>query len=135
CFPRFDSDACFAALLGTEDNGFWRIAPVSPVRSVRRAYTKDALTLETEITTDEGTILLIDFMGIGDPASDLMRIVVGMSGEVPMHMELAIRCGYGTSIPWVRATGAGIWAIAGPDSLRLTTPVKLRGEGLRTRAD
>jgi GH15 family glucan-1,4-alpha-glucosidase len=132
CLPRFDSDACFAALLGTEDNGFWRIAPVSPVRSVRRAYRPGTLTLETEITTDEGTIVLIDFMAVGEPTADIVRIVVGKSGIVPMRMELAIRCGYGTTIPWVQHIANGIQAVAGPDLFRLTTPAPLRGEKLRT---
>ncbi len=137
CFPRFDSDACFAALLGTEDNGFWRISPVAPVVSVRRAYRDGSLTLETEITTDEGTVVLVDFMAVGEPTPDLVRIVVGMTGEVRMRMDLVLRPGYGTSIPWVRALPSGhqgIEAIAGPDRFRLTsTPAAaLRGEGLRT---
>jgi GH15 family glucan-1,4-alpha-glucosidase len=136
CFPRFDSDACFAALLGNEENGFWRIAPVSPVRGVRRAYRNGSLTLETEITTDEGTIVLIDFMAVGEPAADIVRIVVGVRGNVPMRMELAIRAGYGTTVPWVRRTADGIQAIAGPDLFRLTSPAAaLHGEGLRTVAE
>jgi len=135
CLPRFDSDACFASLLGTEENGFWRIAPTSPVRAVSRAYRPGSLTLETEITTDEGTVVLVDFMAIGEPAADLVRIVVGKSGSVRMRMELAIRCGYGTSVPWVRKIPRGIQAVAGPDLFRLTTPARLRGEGLRTVAD
>ena len=135
CLPRFDSDACFASLLGTEENGFWKIAPCSPVRRVRRAYREGSLTLETELTTDEGTILLVDFMAVGEPAPDLVRIVVGVSGEVPMRMELALRSGYGTTVPWVRAIPGGIRAIAGPDAFRLTTPVPTRGEGMRTIAE
>jgi GH15 family glucan-1,4-alpha-glucosidase len=134
CFPRFDSDACFAAIIGTEENGFWRIAPVAPVRSVRRAYRDGSLTLETEIATDEGTIVLIDFMAIGDPVPDMVRIVVGLTGEVRMRLELVLRPGYGASVPWVRAVPNGIEAIAGPDRFRLTsTPVApLHGEDLRT---
>jgi GH15 family glucan-1,4-alpha-glucosidase len=134
CFPRFDSDACFAALLGTEDNGFWRIAPIAPVRSVRRAYRNGSLTVETEMTTDEGTIVLIDFMAIGDPTPDMVRIVVGVTGEVRMRMELVLRPGYGASVPWVRAVPNGIEAIAGPDRFRLTsTPAApVHGEGLMT---
>jgi GH15 family glucan-1,4-alpha-glucosidase len=134
CFPRFDSDACFAALIGTEENGFWRIAPVAPVRSVRRAYRDGSLTLETEIVTDEGSVVLIDFMAIGDPAPDMVRIVVGLTGEVRMRLELVLRTGYGLSVPWVRAVPNGIEAIAGPDRFRLTsTPAApLHGEDLRT---
>ena len=134
CFPRFDSDACFAALIGTEENGFWRIAPVAPVRSVRRAYRDGSLTLETEITTDEGSVVLIDFMAVGDPVPDIVRIVVGLTGEVRMRLELVLRPGYGLSVPWVRAIPNGIEAIAGPDRFRLTsTPAApLHGEDLRT---
>jgi GH15 family glucan-1,4-alpha-glucosidase len=135
CLPRFDSDACFAALLGNEENGFWKIAPISPVRSVRRAYRPGSLTLETEFTTDEGTILLIDFMAVGEPAADIVRIVVGKSGVVPVRMELAIRCGYGTTVPWVQRIPNGIQAVAGPDLFRLTTPALLHGEAMRTMAD
>ena len=135
CLPRFDSDACFAALIGGEENGFWRIAPVLPVRSVRRAYRPGSLTLETEITTDDGVIVLTDFMAVGEPAADLVRIVVGKSGWVAMRMELVIRTGYGLGIPWVRAIPGGVQAIAGPDLFRLTTPVPLHGERLRTLAD
>ena len=135
CLPRFDSDACFAALLGTEENGFWRIAPATPIRSVRRAYRPGSLTLETEITTDEGTVVLVEFMAVGEPTADIVRIVVGKSGAVPMRMELAIRCGYGTIVPWVQRIPNGIQAIAGPDLFRLTTPVPLHGEGMRTVCD
>ncbi len=135
CLPRFDSDACFAALIGTPENGFWKIAPVAPVRSVRRAYRPGSLTLETEITTDDGVIVLVEFMAIGEPAADLVRIVVGKSGQVAMRMELVLRSGYGLTVPWVRRTPGGIQAIAGPDLFRLTTPVPLRGEDLRTVAD
>lgn len=135
CLPRFDSDACFAALLGNEENGFWKIAPVSPVRSVRRAYRPGSLTLETEMTTDEGTVVLIDFMAVGEPAADIVRIVVGKSGVVPMRMELAIRCGYGTTVPWVQRVPNGIQAVAGPDLFRLTTPAQLHGEAMRTMAE
>jgi len=102
------------------------------VRSVRRAYRPGSLTLETEITTDEGTIVLIDFMAIGEPTADIVRIVVGKSGTVPMRMELAIRCGYGTIVPWVQRLPNGIQAIAGPDLFRLTTTAPLRGEHMRT---
>ncbi len=135
CLPRFDSDACFAAIIGTEENGFWRIRPAAPVRSVRRAYRPATLTLETEFTTDEGVVVLIDFMAVGDPVPDLVRIVVGVSGTVTMHMELVLRTNYGMTIPWVRRTPGGLQAISGPDLFRLTTPVALRGEHLRTIAD
>ena len=134
CFPRFDSDACFAAIIGSEDNGFWRIAPVAEVRSVRRAYRDGSLNLETEITTDEGTVVLLDFMAVGEPTPDMVRIVIGMTGNVRMRLDLVLRPGYGTTIPWVRHIPNGIEAIAGPERFRLTsTPAAvLHGEGLRT---
>ncbi len=135
CLPRFDSDACLAALLGTAENGFWRIAPRSPIRSVRRAYRPRTLTLETEFTTDEGVVTVIDFMAVGDSIPDLVRIVVGVSGTVPMRMELVLRTNYGLTVPWVRRTATGLTAVAGPDLFRLTTPVELRGEALHTVAD
>jgi GH15 family glucan-1,4-alpha-glucosidase len=137
CLPRFDSDACFAALLGNGDNGFWKIAPTSPVRSVRRAYRPGTLTLETEITTDEGTILLIDFMAVGEPSADLVRFVIGKRGEVPVRMELVLRPGYGNNVPWVQRMTDGLQAISGPDRFRLTTTAAalLQGKDLRTLAD
>jgi GH15 family glucan-1,4-alpha-glucosidase len=141
CLPRFDTDACFAALVGTEDNGFWRIAPLSPVRDVRRAYRDGSLTLETEITTDEGTIVLVEFMAVGEPTADLVRLVIGKKGHVPVRMELVLRAGYGRTVPWVRrlehGRATGIQAVAGPDRFRLVTThaAPLHGEGLRTVTD
>jgi GH15 family glucan-1,4-alpha-glucosidase len=141
CLPRFDSDACFAALVGTEENGFWKIAPLSPVLHVKRAYRDGSLALETEITTAEGTVVLVDFMAVGEPAADLVRIVVGKSGRVRMRMELVLRAGYGRTIPWVQrfedGKTSGIEAIAGPDRFRLTTTpaAPLHGENMRTLTD
>src|SRR3954467_3346293 len=82
CLPRFDSDACFAALIGTEENGFWRIAPISPVRSGKRASRNGPPPPATEITTDEGAIILVDFMAVGEPTPDLVRLVIGKTGHV-----------------------------------------------------
>jgi GH15 family glucan-1,4-alpha-glucosidase len=135
CLPRFDSDACFAALLGGEEHGFWRIAPAAPVRSVRRAYRPGTLTLETEMTTDEGTIVLVDFMAIHDPTPDVVRIVVGKSGSVRVKLELVLRFGYGKTVPWVRKVPGGIEAIAGPDLIRLITRAPLAGKDLRHAAE
>lgn len=132
CLPRFDSDACFASLLGTLDNGFWKIAPKTPVRKVRRAYRPDTLTLETEMETDEGIIVLVDFMAVNAPSPSVVRIVCGKEGAVNVRMDLAIRCGYGKTVPWVRAANGGIVAVAGPDLLRLSTPTKTHGENLST---
>ena len=132
CFPRFDSDACFAALLGTNDNGRWKIAPEGEVRAVRRRYRPGTLILETELETAEGAVTLIDLMPIFGQGTDVVRIVAGNRGRVPMRMELLIRFGYGAIVPWVRAIEGGIEAVAGPDALRLITPVVTHGEGLST---
>ncbi|HYG98230.1 MAG TPA: glycoside hydrolase family 15 protein [Terriglobales bacterium] len=135
CFPRFDSAACFAALLGTPDNGRWLLSPAGSVRAVRRRYRGDTLVLETEFETDEGTAAVIDFMPIRDTTPDLVRIVEGRRGRVPMKMELVIRFDYGHVIPWVQRTSHGISAIAGPDMLGVRTDVPMHGRGLTTVAE
>ncbi|SFI14453.1 glycoside hydrolase family 15 protein [Planctomicrobium piriforme] len=135
CFPRFDSAACFAALLGTPDNGRWQIAPVEDVLSVKRRYRPETLILETEFQTASGRVRLIDFMPSRDGSADVIRIVEGIEGKVPMHLELVIRFDYGSIIPWVRHTPRGIRAIAGPDTLDYRSDVTLRGENLKTLAD
>jgi GH15 family glucan-1,4-alpha-glucosidase len=135
CLPHFDSAACFAALVGSAENGHWTIAPAAQVRSVRRRYRGDTLILESEVETDKGTILLVDFMTPRDDTPDLVRIVIGKSGQVPMKMELVLRFDYGSIVPWVVRTDTGISAIAGPDMVSLRTKVPLRGEDLRTVAE
>ena len=135
CFPRFDSNACFAALLGTPDHGRWLLAPATPVTGVRRWYRGDTAVLETELTTAEGAVALIDFMPIRTGLPDLVRIVAGRRGRVPMRMELVIRFDYGSVVPWVRRVPGGISAVAGPDGLLLRTDVPLRGEDFTTVAD
>jgi GH15 family glucan-1,4-alpha-glucosidase len=125
-FPRFDSPACFAALLGTEDHGRWQIAPASPIRRVSRRY-RSGLVLETEWETDEGVVALIDGMPIRDERPDLIRIVEGRQGRVPMQLDLRVRFDYGSTVPWVRTIEDRWRAVAGPDALVLTTPVRLRG--------
>jgi GH15 family glucan-1,4-alpha-glucosidase len=135
CFPRFDSRACFAALLGTRDHGHWLLAPATPVIGVRRWYRGDTAVLETELTTAEGVVALIDFMPIRSGLPDLVRIVAGRRGRVPMRMELVIRFDYGSVVPWVRRVPGGISAVAGPDGLLLRTAVPVRGEDFRTVAD
>jgi GH15 family glucan-1,4-alpha-glucosidase len=144
CWPRFDSDACFAALLGDENNGHWRIAPAqsaSGEANVRcsRKYRRDTLILETELTVADGSaVVVVDFMPLrgGALTSHLVRLVVGKRGTVPMHTELIVRCGYGGWVPWVTSSEAGeLLAIAGPDMLLLRTPVELRGERLTTVGD
>src|SRR3954453_1900847 len=112
CLPKFDSGACFAALLGEPKHGRWQIAPASEVRSIRRRYLPGTLILETEYTTDEGTAALIDFMPIRDALPNLVRIVEGRRGSVPMRLELILRPDYGSIVPWVGNTEGGISAIA-----------------------
>jgi len=134
CLPYFDSGACFAGLLGTEDNGHWSISPAGPVRGVRRRYREGTLILETEFETDSGSVLLIDCMSPRSRMPRLLRLVVGTRGQVEMNLELVIRFDYGSIVPWVRRSDGGISAIAGPDMLRLRTPIPLRGENLKTVA-
>src|SRR5262249_33874677 len=135
CVPRFDSGACFAALLGTPDHGQWCIAPAGPFRTVRRRYRPGTLILETEYETDSGTVALIDWMPPRTVVPEVMRLVEGKRGQVPMRMELIIRFDYGSIVPWVRRTPRGIRATAGPDTLLCCTEVELRGQDLRTVAD
>jgi GH15 family glucan-1,4-alpha-glucosidase len=136
CWPRFDSAACFAALLGRPEHGRWRLSPAGKVSSTRRAYRKETLILETEFETAEGAVRLIDFMPVRNGASDLVRIVEGVRGRVPMAMALVLRFDYGASVPWVTRLegGHGIRAVAGPDKVKLYSPVRLEGEGLSTAA-
>jgi len=136
CWPRFDSAACFAALLGKPEHGRWRLFPSGKVASTQRAYRKETLILETELETAEGAVRLIDFMPVRNGASDLVRIVEGVRGRVPMAMELVLRFDYGASVPWVTRLegGHGIRAVAGPDKVKLYSPVRLEGEGLSTVA-
>ncbi len=133
CWPRFDSDACFAALLGTPENGRWQIAPMAGTRSSSRRYRDDTLILETRFETDEGSVLLIDFMPLRGTNSDLIRIVVGERGRVAMRSELVIRFGYGRTVPWMsRLDERHRQAISGPDMVVFTTPAPVRGEDLKT---
>jgi GH15 family glucan-1,4-alpha-glucosidase len=135
CLPRFDSGAAFAKLLGTEEHGFWRLAPTGTITETRRGYHGETLVLETVMDTDEGTVRIIDFMPPRGEAPDVVRIVEGVSGTVPMRMELRIRFDYGQVVPWVRRDDGALVATAGPDSCWLRTPVETRGEHLATVAD
>ena len=136
CLPRFDSDASFAALLGTEENGFWKIAPLAPITSSRRSYRHGTMCVDTELTTDEGTIVVTDFMPVRDDGPGVVRIVTGKSGAVRVHSEIALRFNFGKTVPWVqRVDGQVLQAIAGPDLLRIWTPAPMHGEGLRTHSD
>ena len=133
CWPRFDSDACFAALLGTGEHGRFRIAPEAEPAKITRRYRPNTLILETRFETAEGAVTLIDFMPIRGRNPDCVRIVVGERGTVKMCAELVLRFGYGAIVPWVRKLGDGaLRAIAGPDMVVLRTPVHLRGENMKT---
>ena len=133
CWPRFDSDACFAALLGTPDNGRWRIAPTAENFSVSRRYRPGTLILETRYETDEGVATLIDFMPLRNNTADIVRLVVGESGRMTMGMELVLRFGYGSIVPWVtRLPDDTLRAVAGPDMVLLTTPIDVHGENFKT---
>ena len=136
CVPRFDSGACLAALLGSEDHGRWLLAPAQGGACVRRRYRDDTLILESEFETREGAVTVVDCMPPRTRAPDLVRVVVGRRGHVAMRLQLVIRFDYGSIVPWVRRLdGGGIRAIAGPDALVLRSPVPLRGENLTTVAE
>jgi GH15 family glucan-1,4-alpha-glucosidase len=135
CVPRFDSPACFAGLLGTPDHGRWLIAPADAARATRRRYRPGTLVLETEYETERGVVSIVDCMPPRTTVTDVARLVHGKQGEVAMRMELIMRFDYGSMIPWVRRTEDGLSAVAGPDALRLRTPVALHGEDFRTVAE
>ncbi len=135
CFPRFDSGACFASLLGDPGDGRWSLRPGGPFRAAARQYRDATLILETELENDEGRVRLIDFMPPRGRAPDIVRIVEGIEGRVQMEMELTIRFDYGSIVPWVRRLDGTLVAVAGPDGLCLRTPVELVGRDLRTVAE
>ena len=132
CFPRFDSGACFAALLGEREHGRWLLAPASPVSQTERRYRHDTLILETVHETVEGQVRVIDFMPPRGRAPDIVRIVEGLHGRVPMRSELLIRFDYGRTVPWVRRVDDARLAVAGPDALCFRTTADVHGEDLST---
>jgi GH15 family glucan-1,4-alpha-glucosidase len=133
CFPRFDSPSCFGALLGTAENGRWKIAPSSPVIDVTRRYHDGTMVLETTFTTVEGQATIIDFMPSTFRHSSVVRIVVGVKGRVNFDMDLVIRFDYGRTVPWVeRPNPRTLTAVAGPDLLVMRTPVPLKARAKRT---
>jgi GH15 family glucan-1,4-alpha-glucosidase len=134
CFPRFDSGACFAALLGGPEHGRWLLAPSSAVMGVRRRYRQDTLILETEFDTEEGSVRVIDFMPLSDGRWDVVRIVEGLRGRVSMRMELIVRFDYGSIVPWVRRAGDVLVITAGPDTLELSTSVAIVPENMKSVA-
>jgi GH15 family glucan-1,4-alpha-glucosidase len=134
CLPRFDSDACFAALLGTPDNGRWLIGPAAKARTKRR-YRPDTLILETEFVTAEGAARLTDFMPMNTAKPKIIRVVQGLRGKMRMKTELVIRFDYGRTVPWVTRQKDAMVAVGGPHLLALRTGVRLKGKGLRTVGD
>jgi GH15 family glucan-1,4-alpha-glucosidase len=135
CWPAFDSDACFAGLLGTPSNGRWLIAPAEEIAKTSRRYWDNTLILETRFETADGIVALIDFMPPRGDASDVVRLVRGVRGRVKLQMQLVIRFGFGTDVPWVKRTDDGaLLAICGQDMTVLRTPVDTRGEDLTTVA-
>ncbi|MFE7364048.1 glycoside hydrolase family 15 protein [Streptomyces sp. NPDC001110] len=140
CLPRFDSHAIFAGLLGTEENGFWRLGPArpegaEPPTADRRRYRGDSLVLESEWDTPRGTVRVTDFMPPRDGAPQLIRIVEGVSGRVPMRSELRMRFSYGRVTPWVHKVDNRTVAVAGPDSVWLDTEAETYGQNLTTYSD
>ena len=136
CWPRFDSGACFAALLGGPEHGRWQVTAKDPNAKTRRRYREQTLILETDFETPEGAVTLVDFMPVRGHASDLARIIIGRRGRVEMSMELILRFHYGAFVPWVtRLNDGSLRAIAGPDMVVLHTDVPIQGKGLTTVAD
>src|SRR5687767_11297086 len=128
CFPRFDSSACFAALLGDESHGRWLLAPAGGVRRVSRRYRPGTLVLETDFETEDGTVRLVDCMPPRQKHPNVVRIVEGLAGRVPMRMQLVVRFEYGSIVPWVSHRGQLLSAVAGPDALTLRALIEMRGE-------
>ena len=136
CWPRFDSDSCFAAMLGTPEHGRWQIAPKDGAARVRRRYRPNTLILETRFETADGAVTLIDFMPPRNDGSHLVRMVVGERGKVSMHTELVLRFGYGATVPWVtRIDDRTLSGIAGPDTVLVRSDIHLRGENFTTVGD
>jgi GH15 family glucan-1,4-alpha-glucosidase len=132
CFPRFDSGACFAAILGGPEHGRWLVAPAGQVISSTRSYRADTLVLDTLHETADGAVRVIDFMPPRGRAPDIVRIVEGVRGTVAMQSELVVRFNYGSVVPWVRRVDHARLAVAGPDALCLRTPVEVHGKELTT---
>jgi GH15 family glucan-1,4-alpha-glucosidase len=135
CLPRFDSGACFAALLGGPEHGRWLLTPAAKINRVRRRYRGDSLILETDLYTEQGSVRLIDFMPLSDERWDVVRIVQGLSGSVAMTMELIVRFDYGAIVPWVRRSKDSLLMTAGPDTLDLATSVAIEGKHMKTVAE
>ncbi|MDB5816542.1 MAG: glycoside hydrolase 15-related [Rhizobacter sp.] len=135
CVPRFDGDACFAALLGGPEHGRWLLAPAGKVLATRRQYRDGTLILETEFECDGGSVRIVDFMPGDHGHRNLVRIVEGLEGTVAMRMELVLRLDYGSIVPWVRHAEGGLLATAGPDTLRLHSAIPTRGHDMKSMAE
>jgi Trehalase-like, N-terminal len=135
CLPRFDSPACFAAILGSSEHGRWLLAPAAEPVAVRRGYRGDTLIMETEYEGREGAVTVVDAMPIADGrGGSIVRVVVGRGGRVPMRMELAPRFGYGRYSPVLARAGGDLLAVCGPDTLRLSGPFDVESRGGTARA-
>jgi GH15 family glucan-1,4-alpha-glucosidase len=134
CLPRFDSPSIFTRMLGGEHHGYWQIAPAGGVREVRRRYRDDTLVLETDFETEDGEVRIIDLMPMRGKRVDVLRIVEGRGGRVPMRMDLALRFDYGNIVPFVTRTEGRLLAVGGPDAVLLETPVQNHGEGFSAEA-
>jgi GH15 family glucan-1,4-alpha-glucosidase len=128
CAPRFDSAACFAALVGEERHGCWLLAPTGAVRRTRRRYREDSLVLETDFQTEEGSVRVVDFMPVGAEHPHVVRVVEGLDGSVAMRMELIVRFEYGSVIPWVHRSSDAVVAVGGPDALCLRSDIETHGQ-------
>ncbi len=135
CVPRFDSPACFASLLGTEDNGFWRLAPADPDATATRAYRPDSLVLETTWHAQDGIVRVVDAMVVDDRFTRIVRRVSGVQGRVAMRMDFKVRFDHGSIVPWVYQIGGGICAVAGPDAIACYADVSLVGRDLAHEAE
>ncbi|HEX4006493.1 MAG TPA: glycoside hydrolase family 15 protein [Acidobacteriaceae bacterium] len=135
CWPDFSSSACFAALLGTQEHGYWKISPQGTKWTTKRQYRRQTLILETTFESADGAVRLTDFMPVREKNSDVVRMVEGLRGTMDLRMELALRFDYGRTVPWVTAIPDGIRAVAGPGIAVLHSSVPVHGEELKTVAD
>src|SRR5262249_3006634 len=134
CLPRIDSDACFAQLLGSNSHGYWSIRPSTGVRGVNQHYRPDTLILETDLACEGGRVRIIDFMPMA-AAHDIIRIVEGLEGEVPMHCDLSPRFAYGKLSPWIRMKGREATFTSGPDALVVISPVSMEADFANGRVE
>ncbi len=135
CLPRFDSPACFAALVGEGTNGFWNLAPQGGIKDVQRAYRPDSMILETTYVTETGRCRVLDAMLPKSSTPRVVRLVIGDEGHVPLRMQMKVRFDYGRTVPWVHRRGGALVAVAGPDAIVLHSDVETRGENLSTIAE